>query len=142
MNARTALRTTGPFLLCLALAAPAAAQVQQRAPTATKAQTAAKSSDKTFSGCLQSISHEIDADGRVGVLIGFAGAPGPVALQPQGGMTFTGNAAKMTLAQLRDWAPILDALRDAAQSKKMVGVRIDFNTNKVELVNIAYNVGC
>jgi hypothetical protein len=142
MTARTALRTTCPFLLCLALAAPAAAQVQQRAPTNTKAQAASKSADKSFSGCLQSISHEVDADGRVGVLIGFAGVPGPVSLQPQGGMIFTGNAAKMTLAQLRDWAPILDTLRDAAQSKKPVTVRLDFNTNKVEYINVAYNLSC
>ena len=142
MMTRLAPRAACPFLLCLALAAPAAAQVQQRQqPAAKPPQSAAKSADRSFSGCLQGIDHVLEADGRIGVMIHFAGAPGPVSLQPQG-MVFTGASGKLTLAQLGDWAPLLDALRDAGRSKNRVSAQIDFNTNKVEGININYTQGC
>ena len=122
----------------LAIAALLAASL---VPGAALAQ-AKRSDTKTFEACVIRIDYGFEDRGAVRVSVTLSREGTPFRLTPEGFVHSSGAGPNLTLAQVNQWAPLLDVLRDSAKNKFEVRFEVDGATRKVEYIRGLYYKSC
>lgn len=100
------------------------------------------SGDASFEACINQIAQNFDERGGVGVRITLAYEGTPFVFTAQGIRHTSSAHQTLSLAQLAQWAPVLDLLRDAAKQKVKVQFQVDKGGDKVEAIRVKYHLPC
>ena len=135
---KSSLTLAVSLLICAALLPAAAhAQAAKRAPAKAEDPRA----DSNVIACVSRIIRDYKPDGSASLRAHFVGERTSLTFYPDY-MAYVGTVPGLTAAQVQRWQPELDLLRDAAQKRVRVALRIDGASNKVESLEVRYEVPC
>jgi hypothetical protein len=110
-------------------------------PCAALAQ-AKRSETKSIEACVIRIDYGFEDRGMLRVSVTLSREGTPFRLTPEGFIQSSGTGPTLTLAQVNQWTPVLDVLRDSAKSKFEVRFEVDGATRKVEYIRGLYYKSC
>ena len=111
-------------------------------PGAALAQAKRSAESKAVEGCVIRIDFGFEDRGAVRVSVNLAREAVPFRLTPEGFIQSSGAGPQLSLAQVNQWAPLLDVLRDSARNKFEVRFEVDGATRKVEYIRGLYYKPC
>jgi hypothetical protein len=111
-------------------------------PGSALAQAKRPAENKNIEGCVIRIDHGFDGVGGVRVSVSISREGTPFRLTPTGFIHSSSPGRDLTLAQVNQWAPLLDMLRDSAKNKFEVRFEVDGTTRKVEYIRALYYKPC
>lgn len=112
------------------------------APGAALAQAKRSTENKNIEGCVIRIDYGLEDRGMVRVSVALAREGTPFRLTADGFIHSSGAGPQLSLAQVNQWAPMLDILRDSGRHKFEVRFEVDGATRKVEYIRGLYYKAC
>lgn len=109
---------------------------------ATGLAQAKRSDTKSIEACVIRIDYGFEARGMLRVSVTLSREGTPFRLTPEGFLQSSGAGPTLSLAQVNQWAPVLDVLRDSAKNKFEVRFEVDGATRKVEYIRGLYYKSC
>jgi len=110
-------------------------------PGAALAQAKRSAENKNIEGCVIRIDFGLEGRGtRVSVTLAREGTP--FRLTADGLVHSSGSGPELSLAQISQWAPLLDVLRDSGRNKFEVRFEVDGASRKVENIRALYYKPC
>ena len=118
------------------------AAVAQTQPRRSQAEKTLVSGDASFEACVNQIAYTLEENGNVSFRVTLAYEGTPFILTPQG-FRHSGSASqRMSLAQVAQWTPVIDQVRDAARQKVKVQFQVDKGSDRVEAIRVKYHLPC
>lgn len=111
-------------------------------PGTAFAQAKRTAENKAVEGCVIRIDFGFEDRGTVRVSVNIAREAVPFRLTADGFIQSSGAGPQLSLAQIGQWAPLLDVLRDSARNKFEVRFEVDGATRKVEYIRGLYYKAC
>jgi hypothetical protein len=111
-------------------------------PGVALAQAKRAAENKFIEACVIRIDYGFEDRGMVRVSVTLAREGTPFRLTTDGFIHSSGVGPTLSLAQVNQWAPMLDVLRDSARHKFEVRFEMEGGTRKVEYIRGLYYKSC